>query len=168
MDGFHYSKKELQELDPPNGESFLRRRGAPWTMNAELCFEQLHQARVNRCATLPTYSREISDPVPGGVSLLKSHRIVLVEGLYLLWAHDPRWKPLQELWDERWFLKCPIRDVQRERLIHRSLKTWSEAKAKVWGAGREGVVARVDANDSLNMDIVAESEQYADVIIHSI
>jgi hypothetical protein len=33
---------------------------------------------------MPTYSRALSDPVPGGAELKSEHRIVLVEGNYLL------------------------------------------------------------------------------------
>ena len=31
MDGFHYSRSQLYQLDPPDAPSFLPRRGAPWT-----------------------------------------------------------------------------------------------------------------------------------------
>jgi pantothenate kinase len=168
MDGFHYSKLQLKEMDPPDGERYMKRRGAPWTMNAEQCLELLSKAKTNHCGELPTYCREISDPVPGGVTLSTKHKIILVEGLYLLWADNDRWKPLQDLWDETWFIKCPNREDQRERLIRRSLKTWSTAKVKTWGEGRDGAEAKVNANDVLNMDLVALSEPYAQVIVHSV
>jgi pantothenate kinase len=169
MDGFHYSKQKLQELDPPDGENYLKRRGAPWTMDADRCCELLTQAKEQGQGELPSYSREISDPVPGGVQLLPEHKIVLVEGLYLLGniPDDPRWEPLQQLWDERWFVRCPSRDMQRERLIQRSLKTWNDLKVKTWGEGEIGATSKVDANDAKNMDIVAPGEQRADVVIES-
>lgn len=180
MDGFHYSKDELKTLDPPNGINYMKRRGAPWTMNASKCFQLLSQAKKDGYAELPTYSREISDPIPGGVTLFKYHKLVLVEGLYLLWDNDHNnddddgntenkdWKDLQKLWDEKWFIKCQSREDQRERLIQRSLENWGETKIKTWGPGRQGAEAKVDANDALNMDIVAPSENNADVIIESI
>ena len=34
MDGFHYSRAQLRELDPPDATEYLRRRGAPWTVRA--------------------------------------------------------------------------------------------------------------------------------------
>ena len=167
MDGFHFSQKRLSEMDPPDGTKFMKRRGAPWTMDAELCYKLLSQAKKNQSGDLPTYCREISDPVDGGVNLTTTNRIVLVEGLYLLLADDPRWQPLQELWDEKWFVKCPSREEQKERLIQRSLKTWGEKKIKDWGEGRQGAEAKVDANDALNMDIVAPSEAFADIIVEN-
>ena len=67
-------------------------------------------------ATLPTYSRELSDPVPGGVQLKKTHRCVLVEGNYLLLRDDPRWSPLAPLWDETWFVRCETAEARAEKL----------------------------------------------------
>ena len=136
-------------------------------MDAENCYRMLKEAKQQKSGELPTYSREISDPVEGGVKLEPTNRIVLVEGLYLLLGDDPRWEPMQELWEDKWFIKCPSRDDQRERLIQRSLKTWGEKKIKDWGEGRKGAEAKVDANDAPNMDLVAPSEAYANVIIES-
>ena len=66
MDGFHYSRAKLRELDPPDAAEFLPRRGAPWTFDAEGCLALLAAAKRDGEASLPTYSRVISDPVPGG------------------------------------------------------------------------------------------------------
>ena len=71
MDGLHYSRAELCKLDPPDAASFLPRRGAPWTFDAEACYKCLSAARRDGTAVLPTYSRELSDPVPNGVELLR-------------------------------------------------------------------------------------------------
>ena len=167
MDGFHYSRAELKNLDPPDAASYMPRRGAPWTFDAEACYEAFKAAKAAGEGVLPTYSRELSDPVPDGVRLELSHKLVLVEGNYLLMQHDPRWKPLDDLWDERWFVKCVDRAAQRRRLIVRHLETWNDEKAKRWGVGEEGAAARADANDVLNMDLIAVSEQFADEVIDS-
>lgn len=168
MDGFHYSRAQLRELDPPDGARYLRRRGAPWTFDAAGCYEALAAAKRNGEAQLPTYSREVSDPVPGGVQLERRHSIVLVEGNYLLMQHDARWAPLKALWDTRWFVACADRDAQRARLIARHLETWNDEKAASWGAGEEGAAARADANDVLNMELIAPCEAHADRVIVSV
>jgi hypothetical protein len=205
MDGFHYSRAELCALDPPDAPTYLPRRGAPWTFDAEKCFECFRAAKCDGEAVLPTYSRELSDPVPGGVQLAQSHRIVLVEGNYLLGATgDNRWEPLNELWDERarrpahgliyrptcspcghcsrlliamhvlhlclpgWFIRCVSAAEQRKRLIARHLETWNDEKAKRWGPGEEGAAARADANDVLNMELIAPCENRAELTIESI
>ena len=80
MDGFHYSRAQLRELDPPDASEYLPRRGAPWTFDAKLCYECFSAAKRTGEASLPTYSRIKSDPVPGGVQLKPTHDIVLVEG----------------------------------------------------------------------------------------
>lgn len=168
MDGFHYTQAKLKELDPPCGAGYLRRRGAPWTFDAELCVELLSKAKQEKSGSFPIYERTISDPIPNGVKLAPEHKVVLIEGLYLLWQDDARWEPLQTLWDERWFVKAPSLEIQRQRLIQRSLKTWSDAKAKLWGEGEQGAAARVDANDVKNMNIIALCEDYADTVVETI
>lgn len=168
MDGFHYSREELRALDPPDAPNYLPRRGAPWTFDAEKCCSMLTAARDTGEAVLPTYSRSLSDPVPGGVRLERSHKIVLVEGNYLLMLHDPRWEPLNSLWDDRWFIKCADVRAQRSRLIARHLETWNEEKAARWGEGEQGAAARADANDVLNMELIEVCEKHASEVIESI
>lgn len=106
--------------------------------------------------------------MPGGVELLPSHEIVLVEGNYLLLQDDPRWAPLAPLWDERWFVRCASAAEQRRRLISRHLETWNDEKTARWGPGEAGAAARADANDVLNMELIAPSEKFADVSIESV
>eukprot|EP00965_Chrysotila_dentata_P026250 870358-Pleurochrysis_carterae.AAC.3 len=204
MDGFHYSKARLRELDPPNADHYLPRRGAPWTVmhalhmavsyvgrpyiphgiashpvyslrclccvqfDAEGLCDALRAAKATGEASLPTYCRVRSDPVPGGAVLKPSHRCVIVEGNYLLMRDDPRWAPLEELWDERWYVSCASAAEQRERLINRHLETWNDEKSARWGEGRIGAAARADANDVKNMEIIAASAPFADLLIESI
>lgn len=168
MDGFHYSRAELRELDPPDATSYLPRRGSPWTFDAEGLCAALTAAKRSGEATLPTYSRELSDPVPGGVQLKKTHRCVLVEGNYLLLRDDPRWSPLAPLWDETWFVRCETAEEQRRRLIVRHLETWNDEKTARWGAGEVGAAARADANDVKNMELVAPCAQHADLTVLNI
>ena len=90
-----------------------------------------------------------------------------MEGNYLL-LDDERWAPLAALWDERWFVRCASAAEQRKRLIARHLETWSEAKAAFWGEGEAGAAARADANDVLNMELIAPSQKHADLTIESL
>jgi len=170
MDGFHYSRSELKRLDPPDATSFLPRRGSPWTFDAEGCFAAFRAAKADGEGQMPTYSRELSDPVPGGVRLERSHRLVLCEGNYLLGAEgeQERWAPLATLWDETWFVRCPDAAAQRRRLIARHLETWNEEKSARWGVGEAGAAARADANDVLNMELIRPCEARADLIIDSL
>ena len=45
MDGFHYSRAQLCALDPPDAASYLPRRGAPWTFDAEALLACLSAAK---------------------------------------------------------------------------------------------------------------------------
>jgi pantothenate kinase len=165
MDGWHIPQKEL--LEQYDQEKGMNRRGAPWTFDATKMYEELKVAKEAGEASLPIYSREISDPVLDGVTLKKHHKIVIVEGIYVLWKDDPNWKPIENLFDERWFVKCPTRDEQVNRLVSRSIKTWTEKKAKIWGEGEAGARKRAETNDVQNMDTVGQCEDYADEIILS-
>jgi pantothenate kinase len=127
----------------------------------------LTNAKEKKCGSLPIYSREISDPVPDGVQLKQSHKIVIVEGLYLLWKDDEEWKRIYELFDERWFVKCPTRQEQIDRLVQRSKATWSPDKKERWGDWPDGARKRAEANDVKNMDLLEPCENYADEVILS-
>ncbi len=77
--------------------------------------------------------------------------------------------PLDELWNERWFIRCKSGEEQRRRLIRRHLeKDWSEELTKVWGEGEAGAAARADANDVKNMELIAPCEEYAERVIESV
>ena len=71
MDGWHIPKEKLIEQF---GTESMRRRGAPWTFDFNLMYKQLTAAKVKGEASLPIYSREISDPVPNKVNLQQFHR----------------------------------------------------------------------------------------------
>ena len=196
MDGFHFPRARLAELDPPDALRYLPRRGAPHTFDAEGLTQALRDAKRERAAVMPDYSREISDPVLGGAELKPHHRVVLVEGNYLLLGAlleqhldiddaslsplegEPpltveceRWTGLLEIWDESWFIlpEGGMEEVRR-RLIERHLKTWTDAKTKAWGAttAREGATKRAEFNDLRNALLVERCQFYADSLIKSI
>ena len=176
MDGFHYSRSQLQSMgESPdveyNYEQLLARRGSPWTFDAEGCIEAFTNARTNGQANLPIYSRLKSDPVENGVQLHPETKIVLLEGNYLLAWDDERWLPLQtnKVFDETWYIACKSLEEQRERLVNRHLETWSEEKTNMWGEGSTGAGAKADANDMLNLEWIEEmSRKYADFVIESV
>lgn len=58
--------------------------------------------------------------------------------------------------------------MQRQRLILRHFETWNDEKSARWGRGLEGAAARADANDVLNMRLIAPAEQLAERVIESL
>ena len=130
--------------------------------------------RTGRCDAWPTYSRELSDPVEGGVVLSSDDAIVLCEGNYLLLgkldgAEAERWRPLD--FDESWFVR-PQGGVpeQRDRVVERHLETWTEEKTAAWGAAtaREGAEKRADANDVPNAYLVDRCRSFACLEVESL
>ena len=175
MDGFHFSKARLRELDPPDAARLLPLRGAPQTFDAEaFCAAVADARRTGRCDAWPTYSRELSDPVDGGAALSSDDAIVLCEGNYLLLGkltgtEAERWRPLQ--FDESWFVR-PQGGVeeQRNRVVERHLETWTDAKTAAGGAAsaREGAERRADANDVPNAYLVDRCRGFADLEVESL
>lgn len=159
--------REMGENGPYSFEELIARRGSLWTFDGEAIVSSLAQARANGRASLPVYSRQISDPVPDGVQLLETHKLVLVEGNYLLNWDDPLWGRLRSVLDERWFISCENIEQQRGRLIRRHLETWTREKEAMWGVGEEGAAKKADANDVLNAQFVAGHQKFADRVIIS-
>lgn len=192
MDGYHYSKRMLKKLDPPNASTLLPVRGAPETFNAEKFYKDLKYAKNKHEMKFPIYSREKSDPtISGGVQLLPKHKIIFIEGNYLLLGklkddqgsteeedkvkeEAKRWYPLLKLFDEKWFLGPSELSggvlQQRERLIKRHLLTWTPAKTAMWKAetAEEGAALRTDFNDVPNAYLVDRTKKFADMQIISI
>lgn len=165
MDGFHYTQSKLIEL---YGTDALQRRGAPWTFDAERMFTLLQRAHRTHSAIVPKYSREISDPIPNSIPIHPWHRIVLVEGLYMLHIQDPRFAPLYHLFHETWYVRAPTKEIQKHRLIQRSLQTWNTVKSQLWGPGIVGATKRVEMNDFQNSEMIEYCESIADVVIVTI
>jgi pantothenate kinase len=165
MDGWHLTQKDL--LDQYGEEQGMRRRGAPWTFDAAKICKDLAKAKMEREGTFPIYCRDISDPVEDGVQLKKTHQVIIVEGLYILWKEDEEWGQLCDLFDERWFIKVPSREEQIRRLVQRSKHNWTPDKEERWGAYPDGARNRAEFNDVKNMDLVSGCEKHADEVIIS-
>jgi pantothenate kinase len=104
---------------------------------------------------------KVADPVESDISILPSHRIVILEGNYVHLTVPP-WDQATKLLDERWFITVE-RAVARVRVIKRHLISGVTATEK--DAGR-----RFDENDWPNGEYILENSdlQTADRIIHSI
>jgi|UPI000581A426 pantothenate kinase len=171
MDGYHYPKAELKRMGEANDEytyeMMMLRRGAPFTYDHERLIADLKTAKASGEGSFPTYSREISDPVSGGVQLMKSHQIVLCEGLYLLAQDDPNWEALGEIWDDRWYLNTP-ENIVKARLVKRHLQNWNSVKVRNWGEGCAGAVRKTEQSDLLNTRWIDKtSRDHCDICFQS-
>ena len=154
MDGFHYSKAQLDAM--PDPEHAHARRGAPFTFDSQALVDSIFALRQAGCGQVPSFDHGLGDPVPGGVEVDMSHVIVLVEGNYLLLWDEAPWGKLAGAFDCTWFLDCP-EEVLRERVIKRN--------SAAWGWDYERTAAKVDSNDMPNARLVASTRKHAKQVI---
>jgi pantothenate kinase len=158
MDGFHFTKAQLQQM--PHTEELFARRGAPWTFDAAALAQRLASLRDAAGKTTvawPAFQHEIGDPIEAAYVVAPEIRLVLVEGLYLLHQNDG-WQTVSESFDERWYLDTPL-EVALQRLTQRHMTAWNLTRA--------AAEQRIAANDALNAQIVAQTRSRADWFVES-
>ena len=129
MDGFHLPQARLVELGRRD------RMGAPDTFDVDGFAALLAALRAdNAPVTAPDFDRGVEEAVPGAILIEERHRIVIVEGNYLL--HDQGgWERIAPLLDVTAYLQLD-ESLRHERLIARHIrhgKTPDEARA--WALG---------------------------------
>eukprot|EP01121_Diplochlamys_sp_Union-15-3_P022326 TRINITY_DN9460_c0_g1_i1.p1 TRINITY_DN9460_c0_g1~~TRINITY_DN9460_c0_g1_i1.p1 ORF type:complete len:168 (+),score=39.06 TRINITY_DN9460_c0_g1_i1:162-665(+) len=155
MDGFHYYRRELNEMENPTEAH--RKRGAHWTFNAKALYNLLYKIKTEGEAKAPSFDHKVGDPVEEAIEIKKSHQIVVVEGNYLF-LEEGVWQDINKLFDERWFIDCNI-DEAMERVVLRHLQT---------GLTEEAARFRVLDNDKPNgLLIIEKGSKSAERIIKS-
>ncbi|MEM7601894.1 MAG: AAA family ATPase [Verrucomicrobiota bacterium] len=135
MDGYHLPRCELSPAD-------LARRGAPHTFDASALKRDLASWKRTHSGKFPAFDHAKKDPEPEAIVVEPEHRIVIVEGLYLL---APDWE-LAPLFDTQLFLDCDL-EIATDRLINRHVETGI-------CADRDEARKRVAENDLLNAEFV--------------
>jgi len=120
LDGWHYSNNYLatHSIERDGNRIALQSiKGAPETFDAASAQDCLSAIRGGGQVSFPVYSRKSHEPVPAGGTIESSHRIVVVEGNYLLLDEDP-WNQFRQLFDVRVFISATsetLIDGLRER-----------------------------------------------------
>mmetsp|Transcript_19608 Transcript_19608/g.32247 ORF Transcript_19608/g.32247 Transcript_19608/m.32247 type:complete len:225 (+) Transcript_19608:397-1071(+) len=161
MDGYHYSKKELDAFDDPEEAHF--RRGAHFTFNGEAFVDDIKQCQsdLTKPYWFPNWEHAKADPSPGKIEVdPRKHKIVIVEGLYLLLPKPDPWPEFRSLLDTIWFLDIDL-DTAVERVAKRN--------AAAWNWTYEKTMERVKKSDFLNMKLVLEGnpKELVDVVINN-
>lgn len=137
MDGYHLTRAQLAAM--PNAEEATYRRGAPFTFDAAAYLKLVKNLRKpiepgSRTIWAPSFDHNIKDPVENDISIPRTARIVIVEGLYTALCYPPSktddsstdaepspWTEACELFDEIWLISVSI-PVATERVAKRNFK----------------------------------------------
>jgi pantothenate kinase len=158
LDGWHYPNDYLAtHYLNRGGERIALRsiKGAPETFDAAGACRCLSEIRRGGQASFPIYSRRLHEPVPKGGSVDSHHKIVVVEGNYLLLDEGP-WRPVQELFDIRIFISAS-REILVANLTERHQRG---------GKTPEATARHIRAVDLPNARRVGPSVVHAQVLVH--
>jgi len=158
LDGWHYPNAYLAtHFVERNGEQFSLRsiKGASETFDAAAAYECLSQIRRGGQVSFPVYSRALHDPILAGGTVSSSHRIVVVEGNYLLLAEEP-WARFCALFDVRLFITARLETLV-DGLMARHVRG---------GKTRAAAEQQVREVDLANADRVAPSAVFAHVLVY--
>ena len=147
MDGFHFDNRVLE------ARGLLARKGAPETFDVDGFLHLLHRLRADDGpVAIPLFDRPADLARAGADIVAPEHRILVVEGNYLLLDRAP-WDKVPSLCDLTVALRPP-EPVLRERLVARWLHH---------GLSPQAAEARAEGNDLPNARLVLSLALPADV-----
>ncbi|PCF95002.1 nucleoside/nucleotide kinase family protein [Vreelandella nigrificans] len=137
MDGYHFDNAVL-------GREQLPVKGAPHTFDVDSLRHDLLRIRDGeKAVAVPVFDRPLDLARAGGRLITPAHRIVIVEGNYLLLDQAP-WCALLPLFDWTLFI-----DVDDSVLIERLINRWL-----CMGKDHAGALERTHHKDMLNAQLV--------------
>ncbi|MFE2520171.1 nucleoside/nucleotide kinase family protein [Streptomyces mirabilis] len=151
MDGFHLADVELERLGRRD------RKGAPDTFDAAgyaALLGRLRDEEEDDIVYAPGFERTLEQPIAGAVPVLRSARLIITEGNYLLLG-DGAWTRVRSRLDEVWF--CELDEEERVRRLL--------ARHEEFGKDRDTAVAWVLGTDQRNADLVAATRHRADLVV---
>jgi len=152
MDGYHYHNDILVET------GLLPLKGVPQTFDAQrfvMLIKEIASAKTEKLYC-PSYDRALHNPVEGSIVIEDKHKIVIVEGNYLLLDTYP-WNELADLFDESWFIETPL-TTTKERLINRHVLT---------GRSVEEALSKISSTDAPNAELIIQTRHRATKVILS-
>lgn len=170
MDGFHLPREALSAM--PNPAEAHARRGAPFTFDAPKLLALIRKLRAPVDSSTksssssggggiifaPSFDHAIKDPKEDDISVLPTHRIVILEGNYLALDKDV-WRDGANLLDELWFVEVDF-GVARARLRERHVR------AGIVKTVEEGDKRAVE-NDLVNGEEIVRCRMAVDEVISS-
>ena len=150
MDGYHYHNDILIE------KNLLPLKGIPQTFDSQrfvMLIKEIAADKIERIYC-PSYDRSLHNPVEDSILIEKNHKIIIVEGNYLLLDTCP-WNELAELFTESWFIETPSTTTQ-ERLISRHVLT---------GRSVEEALRKISSTDAPNAELIIQTRHRATKVI---
>ncbi len=149
MDGYHYDNAIL------DARGLRSRKGSPETFDVAGLAADLDRIRRGDAeVAVPVFDRTIDVSRGSARIVAPAHRLVVVEGNYLLLDAAP-WTGLRHRFDHSLRL-----DVSPEELRRRLIARWRDH-----GVDAAGAIHRAEGNDLPNARLVAESSVEADATL---
>ncbi|KAF6173444.1 hypothetical protein GIB67_027139 [Kingdonia uniflora] len=186
MDGFHLYRHQLDAMENP--EEAHARRGAPWTFDPARLLTFLKTLRSQGSVYVPSFNHGVGDPVEDDIFVSLQHKVVIVEGNYLL-LEEGIWKEVSSVFNEKWFIEVDI-DKAMERVLKRHISTGKYNQSPIFSFGLKrnictpssaifqcGIICaqprkppdvakwRIKYNDRPNAELINESKINADLVI---
>jgi len=154
MDGYHFPKIYLDSLH--NSLEAYERRGAHWTFDVNSFLTNLRLSKSNGYGYFPSFDQNVGDPVENEIYVSREHKVVIVEGNYLL-IDVPPWNEIRPIFHLNVYLRCDLDEITR-RIVLRHIST---------GLTEQVAIERVNTNDILNAKFVMSYMHNADLVIES-
>ncbi|GAA5625858.1 pantothenate kinase [Brucella sp. NBRC 12953] len=149
MDGFHLDNAILEE------RGLRSRKGSPPTFDCAGFAALLGRLKnASEDVVIPAFDRTLDLARAGAAIVRADHKILLVEGNYLLLDQEP-WTELASFFDMTIFLEVPFSELER-RLIQR----WLDH-----GHTEDAARQRALSNDIPNAELVVSSSRDANYIV---
>jgi pantothenate kinase len=153
MDGFHLAQKVIEA----RGQA--RSKGTIDTFDAHGFLALLHRTRAESGNSVwwPEFDRALEDPVAGAIEVSQRHRLVIVDGNFLLSTQEP-WRQVRNLLDEAWFLDAAP-EARRERLTRRYVS---------YGFTPEAAHTKANGVDERTSALVRSTAARADLVLSEV
>ncbi len=150
MDGYHYHDDILVE------KGLLPLKGIPQTFDSQrfvMLIKEIASEKIEKLYC-PSYDRDLHNPVERSIVIENKHKIIIIEGNYLLLDTHP-WNELADLFDESWFIETAP-TTTKERLISRHVLT---------GRSVEEALNKISSTDAPNAALIIRTRHRATKVI---
>lgn len=150
MDGYHLANATLDRL------GIHDRKGAIDTFDGWGFLSLLQRVthETDHTVFAPSFRREVDEGVAGEIAVEPDHKIIVVEGNYILSDSKP-WVMIRDYLDESWFCTTP-HENRLNRLVDRHVK---------FGRTPENAKQWIQDVDEVNAVLIEATAKNADVLV---